>query len=154
MDEPKDNFWARYDLVYGPAWCRTRPEGALVGPRLAVRHPPKSLKISRPRLRSTLLTIWSPNASKIAPKSIKKIYIKNQITADPIPATIFVSFFTINGYKCRLRKHRKTLSLYWYLQYLAALSLFASIRLWLLIWIEISINFTIQNQPKSIKKTI
>ena len=49
---------------------------------------------------------------------------------------------------------QKTLSLYWYLQYFAALGLFALMRLWVLIFIQISIKFGIKNHPKSIKKTI
>ena len=46
------------------------------------------------------------------------------------------------------------MSLYWYLQYFAALGPFVSIRLWILFFLKKSINFSIKNQPKSNKKTI
>ena len=51
-------------------------------------------------------------------------------------------------------ENENTLSLYWYLQYFAALGLFALIRLWVLICIQMSMNFGIKNQPKSIKNAI
>jgi len=44
--------------------------------------------------------------------------------------------------------------LYWYLQYFAAIGHFVLIRLWVLICIQNSINFSINNQPKSNKKMI
>jgi len=44
--------------------------------------------------------------------------------------------------------------LYWYLQYFAALGLFALIRLWVLIFDQISINFGTRNALKSITKAI
>ena len=46
------------------------------------------------------------------------------------------------------------MSLYWYLQYFAALGLFALIRLWVLIFNQFLINFDTKNQQKSNKKTI
>ena len=46
------------------------------------------------------------------------------------------------------------MSLYWYLQYFAALGLFALIRLWVFISIQISINFGTKNALKSSTKTI
>ena len=43
----------------------------------------------------------------------------------------------------------KTLSLYWYLQYFAALGLFASIHLWVSNFHEFPSNFGIENQANS-----
>ena len=52
------------------------------------------------------------------------------------------------------QKLTKTLSLYWYLQYFAALGLFASIHGWVSICNQFWINFGTENPPKSKKKTI
>ena len=46
------------------------------------------------------------------------------------------------------------MSLYLYLEYFAALGLFALIRLWVFIFIQISINFGTKNALKSIPKAI
>ena len=46
------------------------------------------------------------------------------------------------------------MSLYWYLQYFAALGLFALIRVWVMIFMKIQAIFTPKNRQKSIKKAI
>ena len=89
------------------------------------------------------------NASKNHPKSIK-----NRLKTKVKFRHRFYCIFKPKLTKKSTPEIQKTLSLYWYLQYFAALGLFALIRLWVLIFIQISISFRTKNQPKSNKNAI